>query len=212
MSGNFNFIFVNSTLQTLEKRCLILLSEGYAVAKSHENISIDWEEEDISKELIQSLESNKNRKKWKITIMPEYRIYKKDGLPAKQAPRIDFRFSSWMPEEWDYFVEAKNLIDIDSHKFGRKSKIPAKKLHKRYIETGIDNYISGHYPSNGCLIGYVLQGEIENIVTRLNKYLCDSNRVAEVLSPKSFELENLDYCYISTHNLLSIKHLMLDFT
>lgn len=217
MSGKFNPIYVSTTLQTLEKHCFTLLGEGYSAIKSTAQISIDWEEEDISKALIQSIKTNKNRIKWKISIVPEYRIYKDNNLAAKKAPRIDFRFSCWTENEWEYFAEAKNLIEIDSQKKEKKGKkgniitVCAKHLRERYIETGIDNYISGKYSVNGCLVGYILQGKIENIVCCLNQYLCNSNRTSEILNP--YSLENISSCYISAHdNSPSIKHLMFDFT
>lgn len=46
MSGSFNSEYINSTLQVLERRCLILLSDGYYVIKANGIISIDWEEEE----------------------------------------------------------------------------------------------------------------------------------------------------------------------
>lgn len=213
MSGNFNPEYINSTLQILERRCLILLSEGYGATKSNGNISIDWEEEDISKELLLSLNTNRKRQEWQIDIVPEYRIYKNDGTSAKSAARIDFRFSSWNINQWEYYAEAKNLIETDSFKVGRKTKISATKLHKRYIETGVDNYLSGKYPQPGCLIGYILQGKTENIVSILNTYLCNLNRKTEALQPQDLDLINFNSYYISFHNNSPfIKHLMFDFT
>ncbi|GHV10074.1 hypothetical protein FACS1894162_2470 [Bacteroidia bacterium] len=212
MSDNFNSIFVNSTLQILEKRCLTLLSEGYFILKSEGNISVDWDENDISKKLIMSLKGNMKRMSWKIDIVPEYLLYNDDNLPAKEAPRIDFRFSCWMPTEWAYFAEAKILIETDAVKTGRKTKISAKRLHKRYVETGIDNYVSGKYPSNGCLIGYILQGQKENIINSLNKCLSNYKRNSEILQEQSFGLQDFNACYLSTHkDFFLIKHLMFDF-
>lgn len=213
MSGYFNPEYINSTLQILERRCLILLSEGYYVIKSNGNISIDWEEEDISKELLLSLETNSKRLEWQIDIIPEYRIYKNDGNSAKSAARIDFRFSGWTINQWEYYAEAKNLIEIDSFKVGRKTKISAIKLHERYIETGIGNYLSGKYPQHGCLVGYILQGRVENIISMLNTCLCNLKREAEVLHSQDLDFMYLNSYYISSHDDFTfIKHLMFDFT
>ena len=176
MSGRFNPEYIDCTLQILERRCLTLLCDGYCVVKSKGSISIDKEEEDISKELLLSINANIKRMEWQIDIIPEYRLYKNDGIAAKSAARIDFRFSSWSTNQWEYFAEAKKLIEIDSYKAGRKTKISANQLHRRYIETGIDNYLSSKYPQNGCLIGYILQGKTENIVSMLNICLCALNR------------------------------------
>jgi hypothetical protein len=78
-------------------------------------------------------------------------------------------------------------------------------------ETGIDNYLSGRYPANGCLVGYILQGETGNIANCLRHYLYDFNRAAEILQKQSFGLKDFDECYVSTHAGFSIKHLMFNF-
>lgn len=212
MSGRFNPEYIDCTLQILERRCLTLLCDGYCVVKSKGSISIDKEEEDISKELLLSINANIKRMEWQIDIIPEYRLYKNDGIAAKSAARIDFRFSSWSTNQWEYFAEAKNLIEIDSYKAGRKTKISANQLHRRYIETGIDNYLSSKYPQNGCLIGYILQGKTENIVSMLNICLCALNRKTELLQSKDLEFAEFISCYVSSHEkFLSMKHLMFDF-
>ena len=191
---------------------MTLLCDGYCVVKSKGSISIDKEEEDISKELLLSINANIKRMEWQIDIIPEYRLYKNDGIAAKSAARIDFRFSGWSTNQWEYFAEAKNLIEIDSFKAGRKTKISANKLHRRYIETGIDNYLSSKYPQNGCLIGYILQGKTENIVSMLNISLCALNRKTELLQSKDLEFADFISCYVSSHEkFLSMKHLMFDF-
>ena len=212
MSGRFNPEYIDCTLQILERRCLTLLCDGYCVVKSKGSISIDKEEEDISKELLLSINANIKRMEWQIDIIPEYRLYKNDGIAAKSAARIDFRFSSWSTNQWEYFAEAKKLIEIDSYKAGRKTKISANQLHRRYIETGIDNYLSSKYPQNGCLIGYILQGKTENIVSMLNICLCALNRKTELLQSMDLEFAAFISCYVSSHEkFLSMKHLMFDF-
>jgi hypothetical protein len=211
MSNELDSEYVRSALQILEKRCLALLCEGYNEVVSMNKISVDWEEEDISMELMLCLEENQNRKTWNISINPEHRLYSRHTASAKKAPRIDFYFSCWMPQEYKYFAEAKILIETDVQKAGRKSKTTAKSLLKRYIKTGIDSYLSEKYPVNGCLVGYVLQGKIENIIPLLNACLCNVGRHAEILTQQPLGLKNLNTSYVSVHANLSMKHLMLEF-
>lgn len=64
MSGRFNPEYIDCTLQILERRCLTLLCDGYCVVKSKGSISIDKEEEDISKELLLSINANIKRMEW----------------------------------------------------------------------------------------------------------------------------------------------------
>lgn len=216
--GVLDASIVNSFKQGFEWKCINLLIDAYTYVNSSNNINIDCEEEYISAVLFDYIDNCQQAINWKIDITPEYRLYKNDVLKkvksAKTAPRIDFRLCGWSNNsKLTYFVEAKNLIEIDSYKSNRKSKIPANKLHIRYIETGIDNYLSGQYPSNGCLVGYILQGKTENIVSMLNTCLCNLSRKPEILQLQSLEQINFKPYYISSHNnVSSIKHLMFDFT
>lgn len=216
--GVLDASIVNSFKQGFEWECINLLIDAYTYVNSSNNINIDCEEEYISAVLFDYIDHCQRAINWKIDITPEYRLYKDDVLKkvksAKTAPRIDFRLCGWgNNSKLTYFVEAKNLIEVDSYKSNRKSKIPANKLHIRYIETGIDNYLSEQYPSNGCLVGYILQGETENIVSMLNTCLCNLNRKPEILQLQSLEQTDLNLYYISSHsNIPSIKHLMFDFT
>lgn len=216
--GVLDASIVNSFKQGFEWKCINLLIDAYTYVNSSNNINIDCEEEYISAVLFDYIDNCQQAINWKIDITPEYRLYKNDVLKkvksAKTAPRIDFRLCGWSNNsKLTYFVEAKNLIEIDSYKSNRKSKIPANKLHIRYIETGIDNYLSGQYPSNGCLVGYILQGKTENIVSMLNTCLCNLSRKPEILQLQSLEQINFKSYYISSHNnVSSIKHLMFDFT
>ena len=216
--GVLDASIVNSFKQGFEWKCINLLIDAYTYVNSSDSINIDCEEEYISAVLFDYIDNCQQAINWKIDITPEYRLYKNDVLKkmksAKTAPRIDFRLCGWSNNsKLTYFVEAKNLIEIDSYKSNRKSKIPANKLHIRYIETGIDNYLSGQYPSNGCLVGYILQGKTENIVSMLNTCLCNLSRKPEILQLQSLEQIKFKPYYISSHNnVSSIKHLMFDFT
>ena len=216
--GVLDASIVNSFKQGFEWKCINLLIDAYTYVNSSDSINIDCEEEYISAVLFDYIDNCQQAINWKIDITPEYRLYKNDVLKkmksAKTAPRIDFRLCGWSNNsKLTYFVEAKNLIEIDSYKSNRKSKIPANKLHIRYIEAGIDNYLSGQYPSNGCLVGYILQGKTENIVSMLNTCLCNLSRKPEILQLQSLEQINFKPYYISSHNnVSSIKHLMFDFT
>ena len=206
--GGLDVSIVNSFKQGFEWRCINLLIDAYTYVNSNNNINIDCEEEYISAVLFDYIDDCQLAINWKIDITPEYRLYKdnvlKKAKSAKTAPRIDFRLCGWSNNsKLTYFVEAKNLIEIDSYKSNRKSKIPANKLHIRYIETGVDNYLSGRYPSDGCLVGYILQGKTENIVSMINTCLCNLNRKSEILQLQSLEQINFEPYYISSHDNLS---------
>jgi len=113
----------------------------------------------------------------------------------------------------EYFVESKNLIESDCFKTGRKTKLNAAKLHERYVNTGIDNFISEKYPQKGCLFGYVLQGEPINIIEKINTCLHNKNRMNEKLQVTNCAIRNLEFCYQSVHpNGISLRHFLLKFS
>ena len=216
--NKLNSAIIGAINNGFEYRCMSLLLESYSDVKLKDIVNIDCEEEYISAVLFDYIDKCPQSFEWNIDITPEYRFYEDEVLKrkksAKTATRIDLRFCGWADDrKLTYFIEAKILIETDTAKKERKSKISAKYLHKRYIATGIDSYLSSHYPSNGCLIGYILQGETENIIGSINQHLQNYSREQELLIRQSFGLPNFDSAYLSKHkNNITIKHLMFDFT
>src|SRR5262249_16950948 len=132
---------------------------------------------------------------------------------ADNSPRIDVKYSVWSSNiEIDYYMEAKNLAENNWKKQSTNTSVNASSLRKRYINTGIGNFSSGRYP-NGCILGYVMEGKLSNIVKLLNQILASNQRSEEKLvNDRTY---NVPYHYISKHNKTSmptLKHLMLDFS
>ncbi len=184
-------------------RCLKLLVSAYKNAIQDKSISLDWDENDITAQLHEYIHSNQLRLNWSIISnvehhLPKKPIAKKKGFAAKY-PRIDLRFVTIKSRlEYQYFFEAKNLEQKSSS------------LKRRYIDTGIDNFNSKKY-ENGCLIGYLLDGDVKLTVKGINSLLVKDNRRKELLSKKDCKLHNS--CYESIHsNLPCLKHYIFDFT
>jgi hypothetical protein len=196
----------------------MLWGEAFAFIKANKTVTIDWEEENISALFFDYIDKSEHAINLHINIFSEYRLLNNSILSqeqsAKSASRIDFRFTKdWTNQlkRIEFFIEAKNLIEEDCFKAGRKTKVSAHKLHERYIETGIDNFILGKYPEKGCLVGYILQGSPENIVSMINSCLMDRARSGEKLLKVMDEILNLNYCFHSIHGNFPIKHYFLVF-
>ena len=219
MIGSLSSDIISQFQESFEINCLSLFGEAYAHINSTVKISVDWEEENISANFFDYIDNSEKAISLNINISDEHRLYYQDILSgqktAKSASRIDFRLTTnWTraKRRCDFFIEAKNLIEIDCVKKGRKTKLKAKQNHERYIKTGIDNFISGKYPYNGCLIGYVLQGKPENIVSKINSILDTSNRNSEVLTKQACKIENLSFFFTSNHDAyLQLKHYLIKF-
>ncbi|MBV5313020.1 MAG: hypothetical protein JZU47_06970 [Prolixibacteraceae bacterium] len=218
MSGKLKSSIIQDFESSFVQNCLILWGEAFAFIKANKTVTIDWEEENISALFFDYIDKSERAINLHINIFNEYRLLNDSILSqeqsAKSASRIDFRFTKdWTDQRKriEYFIEAKNLIENDCFKKGRKTKILADSLHKRYVETGIDNFVSGKYPEKGCLVGYILQGSPENIVPMINSYLMNRFNSGEILLKVQNENPNLDYCFRSIHGNLPIKHYFLVF-
>lgn len=185
-----------------EQKCYRLIIEAYRTSLTKKVIQLDWNENDISSELHRYIKDSPLRRKWKVSTNVEEHIPK--DIPkvkgfANKFPRIDFRLTSFISTyEYEYFFEAKNLKQYDSA------------LKRRYIDTGIDNFLSGKY-ENGSLIGYLLEGKTDETVRRINSLLEKDKRQTEILNFTPNILFN-SY-YESNHsNIIILKHLIFDFT
>jgi hypothetical protein len=219
MIGILDTDIIASFQEAFEHNCLSLFGDAYLHISKTMNITIDWEEENISANFLNYIDHSERAIGLNINISDEHRLYNASilsgSIKAKSASRIDFKLTTnWTQnlKRLDYFIEAKNLIEFDCPKRGRKTKLIAKENHKRYIETGINNFITKTYPQNGCLTGYVLQGDIGRIVKKINVYLNYLKRDSEQLVNIKSNIPSLPYFYISSHaSGLILKHFFLDF-
>lgn len=187
-----------------KERCTTLFIEAYHTSISNNSIALDFEENDITAILHNYIDKNPKRKEWKISsnlenyLFDDNSIYSK-GFAAKFS-RIDLRFSKfWEDEEYKYFVEAKNLKVNDSG------------LKRRYITTGIDNFLSGgkYFDCDGFLVGYILEGAIENCREGINKLLKKDKRDKEEIY-KAGSILSID-SHFSNHQEKTIYHLFLNY-
>ncbi|MDR0970734.1 MAG: hypothetical protein LBM67_09390 [Lentimicrobiaceae bacterium] len=188
--------------KAFEQKCFRLIIEAYQTSLTERVIQLDWNENDISSEIHKCMNKNPLRRKWKVSTNVEADIPKdipKEKGFADKFPRIDFRLTSFISiYEYEYFFEAKNLKQNDSA------------LKRRYIDTGINNFVSGKY-ENGSLIGYLLEGKTDETVKGINSLLVKDKRDVEVLNLKSDEF--LKTIYESNHvGIGTLKHLIFDFT
>lgn len=120
-------------------------------------------------------------------------------------PTIDFCFRDWDTTNSYFGAECKNLYN------GKKDKI------QRYVETGVKNYTSGRYgsqSSESSIVGYVLSGEIPEIVIELISEIATLSPVSNL----SRELRYMEPQYASRHKRstdkseITLHHLFFDFT
>jgi len=185
-----------------EQKCYRLIIEAYQNSLAEKVIQLNWNENDISSELHRHIKVNPLRRKWKFFTQVEAHLRKDIQLVkgfADKFSRIDFRLTTFYKnDDCEYFFEAKNLKQNDSA------------LKRRYIDTGINNFISKKY-ENGSLIGYLLGGKTNETIKGINSLIEKDKRNTETLMLKPNKL--LETYYESNHSELgTLKHLIFDFT
>lgn len=138
----------------------------------------------------------------------EIRRGKKSTLTAK---RYDLCFQSWStPKKVKFGVEAKLLIENNS--FG---KLTTPLINEYVSKKGMGKFIDGIYKNRGCMVGYIVEGSIANIVGKINARIRISLTDEQCLTKdkskkfqhseiyKSEHIPKLDYI---------LYHLMLQFS
>lgn len=204
MAGTLSTSITLNFKKKFKERCATLFIEAYQTSISNKSISLNFDENDITAILHNYIDENPKRLKWGIITNPESHLFHKSvdyskGFAAK-FPRIDMRFvNNWQGVEFKYFMEAKNLKSNDSN-----SK-------RRYIDTGIDNFLKAgkYYNCDGFLVGYILEGTVEDCSDGINKLLIKDKREKEIIRKMSSFL-SID-SHFSFHQDNGIYHLLLDF-
>lgn len=155
--------------------CHELLIHGYCTIKTNKSCDRDWNEENISAHFISNMENLPLAINKKIDILREVPVdtdaIVNHGLNAKTASRIDIYFvmTTWSnpKQKHGYAVEAKNISERNWKKHS-KSRVDAYTQKTKYITEGVDEFLQGNYPQ-GCMIAYVVQGNIANIVSDINQ-------------------------------------------
>lgn len=205
MAGTLSPTIFHNFQNKFRERCITLFIEAYYTSIANNVITLNFEENDITSILHNYIDENPKRIKWDITTNTENFIFDKSveyskGFASKFS-RIDLRFvQRWKREfEYKYYIEAKNLKSNDSA------------LKRRYIETGIDNFLpkGKYYHCDGFLVGYILEGTVENCREGINKLLKKDNRdKEEIYKAGSFlSIEN----HFSKHAEKEIFHLFLNY-
>lgn len=195
-------------IPSIEKVSIELLIESYNLALKDKKYELDWIEDQFTNYLINFMRKSHLNEKYPLDITPQY------PLIQDELPIIDIRIFNWnSPIQKEYFFEAKNLCE-NNWKKKTGTTVSSTYYLDRYVSTGIENFRIARY-YNGAIIGYILQGNIVNIINKLNTRLStDANTIQEIRN-LVFILDYNDV-YNSKHITplgkdIEIKHLFLKF-
>lgn len=186
--------------------CLEAIQMGYVKIKSDKSYLVDWEEDSLTIHLVEAIKDTGFLGLYQIAVNYQPPIYNHamiyEGASALKAPRVDFKFSKFSgPNEVDYYAEAKNLSEGNWVK-SAGATVDASYYRSRYIDTGIENYLSKRYPE-GCLVGYIVNGNEAKIVSKLNRLISSRGyfpRIGQIVKDASIPLS---ICYCSENQSLT---------
>jgi hypothetical protein len=124
--------------------------------------------------------------------------------PRGQAPTIDFCFRTWDPDDRYFGAECKNLEEKNNS------------LTKRYISTGVNNFVTGRYGSSSsesALVGYIIYGSIANIISDLSSKLANDKPIKNLYRDLSYDDPHYNSIHIrqlDTERII-LHHLMFSF-
>lgn len=172
---SFNTKNIKNTKSCFVNKCLFVLIDGYNAMKKANRYNVDWEEEDLTAQLIYYSEESPACNKWKIHIFPENRLYTEKIVfgekKAKTAARIDMKMTAWLNEKKDIFhIEAKNICEKNWNKESG-AKVEVSYQLNRYVDKGIKHIFANYYPPNSCMCGYILNGNSRKTIQKLNTTL-----------------------------------------
>ncbi len=202
-------IFKSFQLQLFE-----LIFKAYAAIRTPESINENPDETAISTSLFIALKQIAANEEIPLTVIFEkYEITDEIAIGQKSAissKRFDIFFESWnMKQPIEFGIEAKLLIENNF-----LNRISSALIREYVSNAGMGKYLDGIYKKRGCMIGYIIEGNVVNIVEKINKQIekiLDNNQQLEEDSHINFGNEAI---YKSKHHKkldYDLYHLMLAF-
>ena len=215
MIGTLFKDIVGSFHRSFENECFEILVYGYNELLKDPDFSLDWQETDISSQLVLYMRSLNISTKYKIDISSEYQINNKvlSKGQAKKNPRIDIRMMNWsQKDKKSFYIEAKNLCQNNWTK-STGTRVNSKTQTKAYVDEGVKRYIEEKYPY-GCMVGYILNGHPDNITKNINSYINADITLGPINSKSTFY--NHPYFYTSKNIIngkeIDIRHIFFVFS
>ena len=197
---------------------------GYGAMYSKPADFKQWSENKISYRLLFEMKKLSFLKSNNIIVSREPELDDNDILygdkESEYADRIDFIFSkNWVRKlTFEYYGEAKNISCSNWTKTKKGSPhVDASSQRGRYISTGIERLVFGKYSDlNGFLIGYVVNGNAEENVGKLNSLINTRKLPPKVgLIENQHSIRGYNGCYSSKNmrssETIELEHIFLAF-
>jgi hypothetical protein len=200
-----------------EQACLWIMTEAFKRMKLEKRYDLTWKETCFSACLVGHMQKIRHENDIALRIDPESHLYQEQMLNCTEdpdtAPRIDIKISGgWVHENVYYGIEGKILVENNWR------TRDASYLRRRYIDTGIDNFVNGRYSDKmdmGCMVAYVVQGSASEIASEINNFLKRDGRNKENIMLHA--IDGCSDCYLSKHirttdyKKIQLRHVFLTF-
>jgi len=172
--------------KTFVKVVLALTVEAYQRMRQDSVACQDWEEDTFTIRLTEDyIQPLARQHPLNLVVMPRTRVHtpemKTGAVSPKKAPEIDIRlFSSW-EKDYHRVYFAWECKRVGDKRVDNKYAF----LIREYVTEGIFRFLDGEYASevdDSGMLGYVLAGNVANIVDGINQSMVHPRRVRR-LSP-----------------------------
>ncbi len=200
---------VHLLYQNVKQDCIKLIENGYNNYLIDTDKVFSEDETIITAGLYDHIDRIIDEVDLPFFIVPELHQYttpiKKGKLNPNKAKRFDLLFThlQYKPR-LKFGVEAKLLAETNT------ATKKATTLIKEYVENaGMGKFINKIYEEDGFMLGYILNGETDKIVPKINLKITDTYTVKEHLTKHKNH-------YLSTYNLdgkqKELNHIFLVFS
>lgn len=216
MNGNISESIVTHFRKQFEANCINGILLGYEKMVLEKIYDVNSVEDNLTEQLAQNIRDVGYLTARNILVDTQHGLHnvRVTHGPANPAnsPVIDFKFGTvWKKQnkEHRFYAEAKNLSEKNWRKTNG-STVRAHHSRSYYISDGINRYLTGYYPE-GCLIGYVVNGNVLGVVSTINQLIAHRGSSPQIGIIERDISSKSECCYIS-HNQLanrvySLRHL-----
>ena len=193
----------------VKNHCGEIIQQGYQGYLADTSKIFSEDETTITAGLYDHIQSIVETDDLPFIVVPEFHQYttpiRKGKVSPNKAKRFDLHFTNFNYRPRIKFgIEAKLLAEKNT------STKRANFLIDEYIgDAGMGKFLKGIYEDNGFMLGYILNGNTNSIVSRINLKISSTYSMEEQLSKS-------ERYYISTYHLnkdsKELFHVFLDFT
>ncbi|RPI13182.1 MAG: hypothetical protein EHM58_18990 [Ignavibacteriae bacterium] len=209
---NTNFLDRETALnlyRDLRNQCTEIIKRSYLNYLSDSTKVFSEDETIITAGLYDHIEMIIDEDELPFYIAPELHQYTKQIRKGKVNPNKAKRFDLYITNfsykpRINFGVEAKLLADKNT------SSKRASFLVDEYIaDAGMGKFIKGKYKTDGFMLGYVLNGKVNNIVRNINLKINSKYSINEILTKYKKNYLSL-YSFKGNHK--ELFHIFLDFS